>query len=96
MKEGRKEREADVWAALADGTRRDILQMLSSRPHTAGELADQFERSAATVSHHLAILRESGLVHCERRAQTLIYSLAPDGAKEAALFLQMLQKKARR
>ena len=93
MKEGRKEREADVWTALADGTRRDILQMLSSRPHTAGELADQFERSAATVSHHLAILRESGLVHCERRAQTLIYSLNTAALRALAGEIAALLKK---
>lgn len=91
-----KKAKQDVWGALADGTRREILLLLRSRPHTAGELADQFELTAATVSHHLAVLRECGLVLFERRAQTLIYSLAPDGAKEAALFLQMLQKKARR
>ena len=73
--EGRGGRKADVWTALADGTRRKIVLLLKHRPHTAGELADQFELSGATVSHHLGVLRESGLIVCERRGQTLIYSL---------------------
>ena len=65
----------NVWEALSDSTRREILKMLKVRPHTAGELADQFSLSAATVSHHLSVLRESGLITGERRAQTIIYHL---------------------
>ena len=67
----------DVWGALADETRREILDLLKSRPYTAGEIADQFSLSAATVSHHLAVLRENRLVTATRRAQTIIYSLDP-------------------
>ena len=52
----------DVWNAMADPTRREILNMLQNRDMTAGEIAEQFETSAATVSHHLKILRES----CDR------------------------------
>ena len=65
----------DVWGALADETRREILDLLKTRPHTAGEIADQFSLSPATVSHHLAVLRENRLVTATRRAQTIIYSL---------------------
>ncbi len=65
----------NAWEALSDGTRREILSLLRSRPHTAGEISDQFSLSASTVSHHLGVLRESGLVLRTRRAQTLIYSL---------------------
>ena len=79
-----KKAKQDVWGALADGTRREILLLLRSRPHTAGELADQFELTAATVSHHLAVLRECGLVLFERRAQTLIYSLNKPAFREVA------------
>ncbi len=65
----------DVWGALSDGTRREILTLLKSRPHTAGELCDQFELTGATVSHHLSVLKEAELVKTTRRAQTIIYSL---------------------
>lgn len=65
----------DVWEALSDKTRREILDLLKSRPHTAGEISDQFSLSASTVSHHLSVLKESGLVKTSKRAQTIIYSL---------------------
>ena len=65
----------DVWEALSDKTRREILDLLKSRPHTAGEISDQFSLSASTVSHHLNVLKESGLVKTSKRAQTIIYSL---------------------
>lgn len=67
----------NAWGALSDDTRREILYLLKNRPHTAGEIADQFDLSPATVSHHLSVLKGCGLIRCERRAQTLIYSLAP-------------------
>ena len=41
----------------------------------AAEISDQFELSPATVSHHLSVLKGCGLIKCERRAQTLIYSI---------------------
>ena len=65
----------DVWNAMADPTRREILNMLQKRDMTAGEIAEQFETSAATVSHHLKILREAGLVLSEKEKQTITYSL---------------------
>ena len=65
----------DVWNAMADPTRREILNMLQKRDMTAGEIAERFETSAATVSHHLKILRESGLVLSEKEKQTITYSL---------------------
>ncbi len=72
----------DVWGALADRTRREILDLLRSRPYTAGEIADQFSLSAATVSHHLSILRETKLVTTTRRAQTIIYALDPRALRQ--------------
>ena len=65
----------NAWGALSDDTRREILSLLKNRPHTAGEISDQFELSPATVSHHLSVLKGCRLVKCERRAQTLIYSI---------------------
>lgn len=65
----------DVWGAMADPTRRDILTMLQKRDMTAGEIAEQFEVSGATISHHLKVLREAGLVTSEKEKQTITYSL---------------------
>lgn len=64
-----------VWSALSDGTRREILTMLREKPMTAGEIAERFTLSAATVSHHLSVLKECGLIEGEKKAQTITYSL---------------------
>ena len=65
----------DVWNAMSYPTRRAILSMLRTKDMTAGEISDQFEISGATVSHHLKILREAGLVISEKEKQTITYSL---------------------
>ena len=65
----------DIWGAMADPTRRSILQLLQNRDMTAGEIAAQFEVSGATVSHQLKILREAGLVTSEKEKQTITYRL---------------------
>ena len=65
----------NVWEALSDSTRREILKLLRLRPHTAGEICDQFSLSPATVSHHISVLKKSGLITGERRAQTIVYHL---------------------
>jgi len=78
---GEQHQMRDVWDALNDQTRRGILSLLKNRPHTAGELGDQFNLSAATVSHHLRVLKESGLICGEKRGQTIIYTLDGETAK---------------
>jgi len=80
--------EHTAWNALSDETRRNILLLLRNRPHTAGEIADQFLLAHATVSHHLSVLRKSGLVTVSRRAQTLIYSLDPKKIRSMITFLE--------
>ena len=65
----------DVWSALSDATRREILTMLRDGDMTAGEIADRFAPSKPTVSHHLNILKQAGLITGEKRAQTITYRL---------------------
>lgn len=65
----------DVWNALSDATRREILTMLRDGDMTAGEIADRFALSKPTVSHHLNILKQAGLITGEKRAQTITYRL---------------------
>ena len=55
-----------VFKALSDPTRRRVLQLLRDRPMTAGELADEFELTKATMSGHFNVLREAGLVDADR------------------------------
>lgn len=64
-----------TFRALADPTRREILRLLRGGDLSAGEIAARFETTAATVSHHLATLREAGLVSAERNGRSIVYSL---------------------
>ncbi len=64
-----------LFSALTDPTRRRILELLREGDLTAGEIADQFSISQPSVSHHLSLLKQAGLVECERRGQYIVYSL---------------------
>ena len=64
-----------AFRALADETRRAILRMLRDGPLTSGEIADRFDSSWPTVSRHLAVLREAGLVAGARHGQEIRYEL---------------------
>lgn len=64
-----------VFRALADPTRREILRNLRRGPRTSGEIAQHFSTSWATVSRHLGILREAGLILAERNGQNVVYEL---------------------
>lgn len=63
------------FKALADPTRRRILELLRDGDLTAGELAEYFDISKPSLSHHLATLKSAGLVSDERRGQNIVYSL---------------------
>lgn len=63
------------YKALADPTRRRILELLRDGDRTAGEIASEFTIQWASVSHHLAALKEAGLVLAEREGQSIRYSL---------------------
>lgn len=63
------------FKALADPTRRRILELLRDGDLTVGELAEHFDISKPSLSHHLATLRSAGLVSDERRGQNIVYSL---------------------
>lgn len=64
-----------LFRALADPTRRDILKLLRGGPRTSGEIAARFDSSWPTISRHLAVLREAGLVVAERNGQEIHYEL---------------------
>jgi DNA-binding transcriptional ArsR family regulator len=68
---------ANAFGAIADATRRDILDMLKRRDLSAGELANRFPVSRPAISRHLRILRQAGLVRETRQAQLRIYSIDP-------------------
>jgi DNA-binding transcriptional ArsR family regulator len=64
-----------VFDALADPTRRRVLELLAERDRSAGEIAAAFTVSRPAVSRHLRVLREAGLVHARRDAQRRVYGI---------------------
>jgi DNA-binding transcriptional ArsR family regulator len=64
-----------VFKALADPTRREILHLLRSGPRSSGEIAANFPSAWATISRHLAVLRDAELVSAERNGSSILYEL---------------------
>ena len=69
---------ASVFRALADPTRRQILQDLREGERAAGDIASRFTISGPSISRHLSVLRAAGLVTERRQANRILYSLAED------------------
>jgi len=65
----------DVFEALADPTRREIVALLAAGERTAGDIAGRFDMAGPSVSRHLKVLRESGLITYRSEAQSRIYLL---------------------
>jgi DNA-binding transcriptional ArsR family regulator len=76
-----------AFAALADPTRRHIVELLAKRERSAGELARSFAMTQPAVSQHLRALRDAGLVRVRHDAQRRIYSLDSRGLAEIDAWL---------
>jgi DNA-binding transcriptional ArsR family regulator len=74
-----------VFKALADPTRRKVLELLRTRPMTAGDLAEHFDFSKPTMSAHFTVLREAGLVDMEKSGKTVIYRIKLSVLEDALL-----------
>jgi DNA-binding transcriptional ArsR family regulator len=74
--------------AIADPTRRRIIELLAVRERTAGELVKQFDMSAPAISQHLNVLREAGLVTTRAEGQSRIQTLNPQGFDDVEAWLQ--------
>ena len=64
-----------LFKALNDATRREILELLKKKDLTAGEIADRFSISKPSISHHLDLLKQAGLVESVKEGQYIYYSL---------------------
>lgn len=83
----------EMFKALADPTRREILMMLSKKDMSAGDIADQFNMTKPSISHHLGILKTAGLVLAMREGQNIIYSLNTTVFQEVSLwFINFMQR----
>lgn len=74
-----------VFKALADPTRRKVLELLRQRPMTAGQLCEQFPVSRPTMSAHFSVLREADLIDASKQGTTITYRLKLSVLEDALL-----------
>lgn len=77
--------------ALADPTRREILNLLKSGRMSAGEITDHFDITAAAISRHLSVLKEADLIHDTREGKYIIYELNTSVLEEIMLWITELR-----
>lgn len=77
----------DVFRALADPTRREILKLLRSGDMSAGELAKKFDMTKPSMSHHFTVLKQADLVTTRRDGQQIIYALNTTVMQDLAAIL---------
>jgi DNA-binding transcriptional ArsR family regulator len=80
------------FEALAEPTRRRIVELLAAGERSAGEIVAEFEVSAPAISQHLKALREAGLVRVRADAQRRIYALDPAGLAEIDGWLERVRR----
>jgi ArsR family transcriptional regulator, arsenate/arsenite/antimonite-responsive transcriptional repressor len=73
----------EVFQALSDPTRREILRLLQGSDLTAGELAEQFPLAKSTLSGHFNVLKHAGLIVAEKNGTTVVYSLNVSAVEQA-------------
>lgn len=74
-----------VFKALADPTRRKVLELLRQRPMTAGELCEHFPVSKPTMSAHFSVLREADLIDANKQGTTITYRIKLSVLEDALL-----------
>jgi len=80
----RRDRQDRIFRAVADRTRRNILERLHQREHTVLELCEPFRITQPSLSKHLAVLRRSGLITARRSGRHRYYRLAPEPLEQIA------------
>ncbi len=78
-------RHVQIFKALSDETRLKIILMLNTRARSVGEIVDFFNLTQPTISRHLLLLKQAGLLVSKRRGQQVIYSINEDGLREDTL-----------
>ena len=89
-------RTQEVFKAISDPTRRRVLKLLQGGSKTAGELAEDFDITKGSLSHHFNVLKAADLVRCERRGQQIVYSLNTTVFEDVAALLLDLFRVERR
>ncbi len=82
-----------LFKALNDPTRRRILELLRKKDMTAGDIADCFEMSKPSISHHLDLLKQAGLIEAEKKGQFIYYSLNTTVVDDIVKWFMQLKSK---
>jgi len=82
----------DSFKALSDPTRRQIIELLRNRKLTAGEIVDKFQMTGASISHHLSILKNAGLVTDDKQGKYIYYELNLSVVEEILSWLVSLKE----
>ena len=82
----------DTFKALSDPTRREILSLLKQGSMTGGQIGEHFDTSGATVSHHLTILRQAGLIEDRKSGKYIYYELNTTVFQEVLSWIQTLME----
>jgi DNA-binding transcriptional ArsR family regulator len=82
----------DVFAALASPVRRSLLDLLADAPHTVQELAAHFDMKRPSVSEHLKLLKDTGLVQEQRAGRNRVYRLDATPLRDVADWLNPYEK----
>jgi DNA-binding transcriptional ArsR family regulator len=77
----------EVFEAIAQPKRREILRLLAEQERSAGEIASRFDVTQPAISQHLKVLRETGLITERREGTKRIFSVRPEGLEELDDFL---------
>jgi len=82
----------DVFQAIADPIRRDIIQLISARELTVNDVAEKFEISRPAISKHLKILKECGIIEVHKKGRERYCQIQPSNLVPAFLWLEQYQK----
>jgi len=82
----------DIFKALNDATRREILELLKIKDLSAGQIADHFNISKPSISHHLDILKRADLITFEKNGQFIIYSINTTVMEDVLQWILTLKK----
>lgn len=80
-----------LFKALNDATRREILELLKDKDRTAGEIADHFQLSKPSISHHLDLLRQADLVSSVKKGQFMVYTINTTVMDEVVAWFMQFQ-----
>ena len=81
----------DTMKAIADPTRRNILNLIKDGSKTAGEIAGNFDMTGATISHHLNQLKKAGLIYENKHKNFVYYSLNASVFEEVLIWINSLK-----